>query len=386
MEKKSMAAKAWSWVWDWLGNLIWYTADVWEHAVKWVLKWAVDIASMWWDALSKTTDFVTNAITWWNWSNFDAKDWFLDDIQKSTYKALDNNDIIQSDWSKNKAGKLWLQWTELLWEIFVPWLWMLWGLTKWIKAWLKWIKLWKETISILKNSPKAVKAIEELATTAAKAWTKIEQSHVDDIIAKFWKWAVDKAAKVVWEWKVSPKMLSIFSKIKKYTPEQLAEVEKTNPWLVKQFLNWKSLSKAWALWVAEWYAVNKDNWIAMDIEDQEEPKTDEEVKNDIKEFNKSEEAKQFDLNNFKWFEWWVDLKDDNQDNMLPPTELEIENSINELLKTSWIHSQLGKSWDELRKFIADKLWIKNYSDSEKDKDLLLEKLALAKERHDTINK
>jgi len=396
MEKKSEAWKAWKAFWSWIWNALWYAADLWEAWVKWVIKWTVDTASMAWDALSKATDFVT----WWM-TNFDASEWWIDKMQDKTHKALDENNIIDSEWGKTWAWKAWLWVAEFAWEVFTPWLWILWALWKWAKVWLKWLKISKEWINTIKNAPKAAKALEELANTAAKAWTKIEQSQVDDIIKMYWKWAIEKAWAKISEWKVSSKLKSVLNKISKYTPEQLAEAEKINPTLIQKL---KKLWKIGAVWtIAQW--VSDNSWISLPEEDSNENK-DIDIKKDLEEADISLSENEWD--NKEWYVEWVDyevnkndkeniptkewhktkmwtqkvldsFKELNKENewwvTLPPMENEkaIDDSINEIVSNKlWKDkSNLSK---EQRMTIAKQLEFSNYTDSEEDKMKLYELL------------
>lgn len=319
-ERKSVMWNIWTWLW----KLIAFVPDVIESWIRWSSKWIVDLVDFSWDIAGWATDLVTNLVTGWNWTNIWSKEWWLDKASKKTKWVIDKYwDTIKSDIWETAAWK-WILWAaELAWEVFTPWAWLLTG-------WLKWLKIWKKAWDSFKKIPWAKKELDLLI----KSWNKIEQSQIDDLVKKYWAWAVDTVkkeatapAKYIWDTKELKIWLKDLKNLKAEEIAKLPQTLKNKVWMVL----W-----AWTLWSS----------VAMDFWDEINEKDLEEINNILGEESKDWEEKD-----------WEEKKDDKQLFMYKWRKIEKNDD--------WTFSFISKDWswrektfksmDEL-KFDVDSLW------------------------------
>lgn len=241
-----MTWKIWWAVWKWLWETAKYTWDLANAAVKWVVKIPIELLDMAWDVASNATDFTTNLVTGWRWTNLSNKEWFLDKARDASIEFIDEYWTSNlSDFSKTDAGKLWLDAAEFLSWFVVP--------VGWTAA-----KVWQvyNKLKTVKWWAKVAKELESLFD-AARAGKKVDQSQIDNIFAKY-----SKNPEFIKKWKEtltadvleSKKIADVFKKIQN-TP--IKEIQK-NPRLLTMY-NWmkKNPKKTLGWWVSAlalgWY-------------------------------------------------------------------------------------------------------------------------------------
>ena len=276
-EKEWIGKKIWTWLWWFIKNAVWYTADLWESAWKGVTKLGIDTVDLLWDVWAIWTDIVTNAVTWWSWTNLSGKEWILDKYSKKSKEFLDKNgDVIKSEWWKTDIGKAWLNIAEKIPEVASYFYWW---------AWLfKWVKLSKEAYNVFKNVPKAKAELKALAN----AWKEVSQSQVDDILKKYSGSVVKKTEEALA--KDPLKNNDVLDKISKYTPEQ---IEKLPNELKTKVLNYikNNKIKTWLAWTATvvWLWQANESWIELDQWEQPNEELSQEDLNKLQEHFKSNE-------------------------------------------------------------------------------------------------
>jgi len=105
---ESTAWKIWTWVWKFIKWTWIAIADLWQWIPKSLIKWVINSADIAWDIAWTATDFTTNVVTWWHWTNIQSKQWFLDKFNKKSDDFLDKQDQVKSILDKSKTLWNWM--------------------------------------------------------------------------------------------------------------------------------------------------------------------------------------------------------------------------------------------------------------------------------------
>lgn len=240
--------------WDFGKSALKWTATWIVDVATWIWQWITDTIDIAWDVWATVTDFTTNMLTAWNWTNLMDKQWILDkasDSLNENYKGLREWARWALYWDQD-ISKTW-EALNVAWQILWPGWWAkivtkapkavaavskvipfmdkLDDLTKskvltevlWLKkAWL----LTKESIAKISErySPMVKNVMNQIENSNIVQWTKNVMNQIENS---------EKLKKVIST--INPERLRIISE--KYprlskiiaSPEKLVEFAKNNP-------------------------------------------------------------------------------------------------------------------------------------------------------------
>ena len=341
-----------SWIWEFIKDWVVFTADVWEEIWKWLIEWTawlwLDILDALWDWLAYASDFTLN-------TKFSESEWFLDQADAAFDKFIKDSDIIKSDWWESDAWKIALWWVNLITQFAIPWVWILWGSSKWLKYLSKLLKN--------KQIQKELMNLDKLWQLNRTSFWKIIQKYwpglTDDVVEQWLKFpqisaSLNKSLSVL-----SPEKQNIFMEwlnvLRNWWPEAAALI-KAHPWI-----SWTIASVGWIYWL--WTALEEDQtwteWKNDPYFKIDETPAEEDIRKQKEEADKNEawvtpEDNMIDTTDLgkepeSTIEWITDYAELVTSN----PQLNVNTSLVDHLKALWLPSD-----GEFRIKLADALWIK----------------------------